>query len=101
MKMRFIFATAVAVLLGTTAFAHADDSPLADAAEGKNFKAVEQLLEKKANVNAAQNDGMTALHWAVYHDNVEAVKELLAAGADANAANRYGFTSLSIACTNG
>jgi ankyrin repeat protein len=101
MTMRLIFTTTVAMLLWAATFAHAEDSPLADAAESKNFKAVGQLLEKKVDVNAAQNDGMTALHWAAYHDNADAAKELLAAGADANAANRYGFTPLSVACTNG
>lgn len=103
MNLRSILTTACAALLFAANVAHADDSPLAKAAEGKNFKTVHELLEKKANVNvnAAQNDGMTALHWAAYHDNADAVKELLANGADANAANRYGFTPLSIACTNG
>src|SRR5262249_50707207 len=101
MHNRLILTVACAALLLTVNLARAEDSPLADAAESKNFKAVAQLIEKKANVNSAQNDGMTALHWAAYHENAEAVKELLAAGADANAANRYGFTPLSIACTNG
>lgn len=55
----------------------------------------------KSDVNAAQTDGMTALHWAAYHDNLEAGQALLAAGAKAEIANRYGVTPLSLACTNG
>jgi len=52
-------------------------------------------------VNAAQVDGMTALHWAVYQDDLETAKTLVEAGADVNTANRYGVRPLSIACTNG
>ncbi|HEU5432650.1 MAG TPA: ankyrin repeat domain-containing protein, partial [Thermomicrobiales bacterium] len=63
--------------------------------------AVGRLLDARAQVNAPQADGMTALHWATYHDDFEMAKRLLAAGADAKAANRYGVTPLSLACTNG
>ncbi|MEX2175338.1 MAG: ankyrin repeat domain-containing protein [Pirellulaceae bacterium] len=79
----------------------AAESPLADAAETKDAAEIRALLERQANVNAPQADGMTALHWATYHDDPETVKQLLAADADAKAANRYGVTPLSLACTNG
>lgn len=81
--------------------ARAAEAPLADAAETKNAVALQVLLERRADVNAPQVDGMTALHWAAYHDDPETAKQLLAAGADAKAANRYGVTPLSLACTNG
>ena len=51
-------------------------------------------------VNAPQADGMTALHWAAYHDDAESC-DCSAAHANVNAANRYGVTPLSLACTNG
>ena len=79
----------------------AAEAPLADAAESNSSAAVRKLLEQHAKVNAPQADGMTALHWAAYHDDPATVKLLLAAGADAKAANRYGVTPLSLACTNG
>ncbi|MCI0357482.1 MAG: ankyrin repeat domain-containing protein [Planctomycetaceae bacterium] len=79
----------------------AADAPLADAAEKQDFAQVRVLLDKRADVNAPQADGMTALHWAAYHDDVLTVKLLLAAGANAKAASRYGVTPLSLACTNG
>lgn len=42
-------------------------APLADAAEKKSFTTVQGLLkEQDIDVNAAQGDGSTALHWAVY-----------------------------------
>ena len=43
---------------------------------------------QRADVNAPQADGATALHWAVYRDDLPLVERLLAAGARVNAANR-------------
>jgi len=74
---------------------------LADAAEKTDRAKATLLLKQRADVNAPQADGMTALHWAVYHDDGELAKQLLTAGASARAATRYGVTPLSLACTNG
>ncbi len=74
---------------------------VADAAEQRDWSVVKALLAQDADVNAAQVDGMTALHWASYHDDAEAVPGLLAAGAQVEARNRYGVTALSLACENG
>ena len=79
----------------------AADAPLADAAEDRNSAMIQTLLEQRANVNAPQADGMTAVHWAAYHDDLITVKQLIAAGGDAKAATRYGVSPLSLACTNG
>jgi ankyrin repeat protein len=76
-------------------------SPLADAAERKDRAKLSELLKQGDDVNAPQVDGMTALHWAVHHDDVEATTLLVKAGADVKAANRYGVTPVSLACTNG
>ncbi|MES2604234.1 MAG: ankyrin repeat domain-containing protein, partial [Pseudomonadota bacterium] len=77
-------------------------SPLADATESKSFTTVEGLLkEQDIDVNAAQGDGSTALHWAVYWNNTELATELLAKGADAEAATRLGATPLYLAAVNG
>ena len=84
-----------------SAKAAASHAPLADAAERKDWTAVESMLKQRASVAAAQPDGMTALHWAVYHDDRPAVDRLLRAGASVKAATRYGVTPLSLACTNG
>lgn len=73
---------------------------LADAIEKKDFAAARALLGD-SDVNAAQVDGMTALHWAARHDNLETAKALLAARANPRAENRYGVTPLSLACING
>jgi ankyrin repeat protein len=79
----------------------AADVRLADAAEKADWPRVRALLAAKADPTAVQVDGMTALHWAAYHDDTDAARQLLAAGAKATAANRYGVTPLSLACTNG
>ena len=47
-----------------------------------------------ADVDAAQADGTTPLHWAVYRVDRELVAELLARGAKADVANRYGVRPL-------
>jgi ankyrin repeat protein len=83
------------------AAAAADKAPLADAVEAKNKGLARTLLDGGADVNAAQVDGMTALHWAVYHDDAETAAQLVRKGANVNAANRYGVPPLSLASTNG
>ena len=79
----------------------AEDSELADAAEQGKGALVRTLLEAGADVDAAQVDGMTALHWAVYHDDEETAGLLVRSGADVNVANRYGVPPISLAATNG
>ena len=74
---------------------------LADAVEQRDSATVRRLLARGVDVNAAQVDGMTALHWAVYQDEVATVRVLLKARADARAKNRYGVAPLSLACSNG
>ncbi len=84
-----------------TANTMASDFPVADAAERADWKQLNSLLENNGDATVSQTDGMTALHWAAWHDNAEAAALLGKYGADVNAANKYGVTPLSIACTNG
>ena len=63
--------------------------------------AVRALLAKKADVNAPQTDGTTALHWAVYHEDVALVDDLIRAGAKATIANREGATPFYLAAIGG
>ncbi len=74
---------------------------VADAAERASHGLVRSLLEGGADPNSTQVDGMTALHWAAYHEDADTAELLLAAGADPDASNRYGVTSLYLACENG
>jgi ankyrin repeat protein len=60
-----------------------------------------RLLQQKADVNAPQIDGATALHWAVHRDEVDAVNQLVRAGAKVDVANREGMTPLAMASLYG
>ena len=102
MKFSLLTALCVAVCLAVTAASAAEsESRLADAAKRQDRAAVRALLLQGVDVNAPQVDGMTALHWAVYHDDLETTKLILAAGAQVEAGNRYGVSPLSLACQNG
>jgi ankyrin repeat protein len=79
----------------------ASRSEVADAAMNGDLAAVRTLILKKADVNAPQIDGATALLWAVHLDNAEMVEALVKAGANAKAANRDGATPLALAAING
>jgi ankyrin repeat protein len=63
--------------------------------------ALRTLIQQKADVNAAQPDGATALHWEVHWSNKEMVDALLKAGANPKAASREGSTPLWLASVNG
>jgi ankyrin repeat protein len=94
-KLAFALLFAATDVLGS-------DSPVANAAERQDRTVLRSLVEARQDVvNRAQIDGMTALHWAVYHDDVEMAKFLVKAKADVKVANRYGVTPLALACTNG
>src|SRR5213593_3245695 len=75
--------------------------PLVDAARNADREAVRALIQQGANVNAAEADGTTALHWASYRDDVESADLLIRAGAKVNAANDLGATPLWTASLNG
>ncbi len=77
------------------------DAPLADAVKRRDKQAVQALLKKKADVNAAHSDGATALHWAAYLNDAETSALLLRAGAHVNVKNNYGVTPLALAAEQG
>ena len=80
----------VLVVLMAAGSAWAAGSEVADAAMKRNGGAVRALLQRKANVNAPQVDGTTALHWAVRARRPEMADLLIRAGANVSAANREG-----------
>jgi ankyrin repeat protein len=74
---------------------------IVDAIKAGDAARVRALIDKRADVNAAQADGTTPLHWAVERDLPDIVQMLLRAGANAKASNRYGATPLWLASVNG
>jgi len=100
MSFRQIVVGGLVVLL-SSATAGAASSPMADAAMKQNREAVRSLLRQKADVNAPQVDGTTALHWAVRLDDLDTADLLIRAGAKVSAANRDGATPLQLAALNG
>lgn len=64
--------------------------------------AVKSLLKQAVDVNAAQGDGMTALHWAAMSGDTELAQMLLFAGANVRATTRIGaYTPLFLASQQG
>ena len=87
------------LLLAATAAAQ---SPLANLIQnGERAAALEALRAPGTDVDAAQGDGTTPLHWAVYKVDRELVAELLARGAKADATNKYGSSPLAEAAKLG
>src|SRR4051812_44098054 len=91
----------VAVRTFGGAHAMAPPMPLVDAVKAQDERAVLALLQQRADVNAAETDGTTALHWAVENNDPRMVDLLIRNHAKVNAANRYGVTPLTLAATNG
>jgi uncharacterized protein len=85
----------------SASFPASAEAPLADAARRQDRQAVRSLLAKKADVNAGQPDGATALHWAAYADDAETTALLIRAGANVNVTNDHGVSPLAIAARQG
>ena len=96
-----ISACAAALVLSAAIGAAVTPSPVADAAQKGDIAAVRSLLAKKADVNASQPDGATALQWAAYSNNLQLADVLIKAGADVKLANHDGATPMFLAATNG
>ena len=102
-RQRWMWAVLVAAGLaaGLTAVS-ASDATVADAARLGDAAAVRALLKSGADVNAAQADGMTALHWAAQKGDAALAGMLLAAGANARATTRLGgYTPMHLASQAG
>jgi ankyrin repeat protein len=99
--MSRVVACLALVAIATALVAGAGKSDLADAAQRGDRAAVQKLILQKADVNAPQVDGATALHWAVYRQNLEIADMLIRAGANVKAANRTGMTPLAMAAIYG
>ena len=87
--------------IGAQSDSEAGLPPLIAAVRAGDRGAANALLAAGTDVNAAQPDGATALHWAVHREDVETARALIRAGADVGAANDLGVTPLLMACRRG
>src|SRR5687768_6322480 len=100
MMSALILSTAGALCLSV--MLSANEATVAEAAMVGDKAAVRELLKKGMDVNAAQGDGMTALHWAARTGDVELGQMLLYAGANVKAMTRLGaYTPLIMAAQVG
>jgi ankyrin repeat protein len=91
----------MAVFAGA-AFASAPADPVVDATRQGDLEALRVLIEQGADVNQAEGDGMTALHWAAMRNDPDAAELLIEAGAALEAGTRIGgHTPLHVASRSG
>jgi uncharacterized protein len=100
---RFVHAALAMVAAGIGGVVSAGpSSEVADAAMRGDSDQLVTLLEHGADVNEAQGDGMTALHWAATNGDVEAARPLIYAGANVRATTRLNaVTPLWLAAQSG
>ncbi|MGD8328504.1 MAG: ankyrin repeat domain-containing protein [Acidobacteriota bacterium] len=95
-------ALALLLVLAVATPGIASDAPVADAAMRGDTDTVRALLRDGADVNAAQGDGMSALHWAAQNGDGDMLEVLLYAGANVGATTRLGgYTPLHLAARAG
>src|SRR5258708_6398953 len=99
-KVRLETKLALFVLWGVlfSSVAAAAGSDVADAVMRQDQAQLNQLIAAKADVNSAQPDGSTALHWAAYHGDGQVASQLLKSGANPNVRTATGMTPLLLAC---
>ncbi len=96
------FAGAGLVLGLSALLGAAPDAPVANAVMRGDIADVRAMLRAGADVNAAQGDGMTALHWAAMKGQADIAAMLLYAGANHGATTRLGgYTPLHLAARAG
>ena len=96
-RAHYVTIFSVLMLVVLTAAGPAE-APVADAAMQGRIDQVRALLRDGEDVNAAQGDGMSALHWAAERGDAEMVEVLVVAGAEVEAITRIGgYTPLHIA----
>lgn len=81
--------------------APSNDTRLAEAARDGNIAVVRKLVGQGVDVNAPENLGTPALHWAAYRADIEMGRVLIDAGADVSATNRYDEVPAYFAAANG
>src|SRR5688500_6224356 len=93
---------AAALLLSTLAWAAPPDTRLVEAARQHDAATALALIAQGVDVNLADGDGSTALHWGACHGDVALTQALLKAGASVKKLTRIGaMSALFMAARNG
>ncbi|MCX5755962.1 MAG: ankyrin repeat domain-containing protein [Gemmatimonadetes bacterium] len=101
-KMNRLRMLALLVIPAMIGAGSAPTTPIADAAMRGDLAAVRSLVASGKDVNGAQGDGMTALHWAADRGDLPMVEVLLKAKASVSATTRSAsYTPLHIAAKGG
>ena len=102
MKRQSSFVLVIALVMTAALGAQQAASTVADAAARGDKTAIRDLLKQGADVNAAQGDGMSALHWAAERGDAELADLLIYGGANTGAVTRIGqYTPLHLAAKTG
>ncbi len=102
MKRQSSFVLVIALVMTAALGAQQTASAVADAAARGDKAAIRDLLKQGADVNAAQGDGMSALHWAAERGDAELADLLIYGGANTGAVTRIGqYTPLHLAAKSG
>ncbi len=102
MKRQSSFVLVIGLVMTATLGAQQAASNVADAAARGDKTAIRDLLKQGADVNAAQGDGMSALHWAAERGDAELADLLIYGGANTGAVTRIGqYTPLHLAAKTG
>jgi ankyrin repeat protein len=102
MRKRFVLTLMLAALPLALLARTTTTSPVADAAQRGDTEAVRTLVRNGADVNAAQGDGMSALHWTALNGDLKTMNVLLVAGAATEPLTRVGrYTPLHLASSRG
>ncbi len=102
MQTRRLFGGVRLAVLLSASIITAQGAPIASAAMNGDREGVRALIKKGLDVNEAQGDGTTALHWAAMKGDAELAQMLLFAGANHRATTRLGaYTPLYLAARGG
>jgi uncharacterized protein len=99
--LRFTFCAITALLMTASLMAADDAMSLVQAVKSGDAAMFRVLLKQRVDVNAAEPDGTTALHWAVQRNDLDTADLLIRGGANVKAANRFGIAPLQVAATSG
>jgi uncharacterized protein len=100
--MRRLISISVIALSLAVAMHAQSAAPIANAAQNGDREGIRALLKKGLDVNEAQGDGTTALHWAAMKGDPEMASMLVYAGANVRATTRIGaYTPLYLAAKGG